>query len=93
MHCATSRCHSGARPQASLSLEAGRAWAELVGVRSSCAGLPLVTPGNEDESYLMNKLLDVDICSGTQMPKQGEPLSTAEIAVIRSWICSGAAND
>lgn len=91
--CAVSRCHSGARPQASLSLEAGRAWAELVNVPASCGGHILVVPGSEADSYLMNKLLGVGMCSGSQMPKRDEALPAAEIELVRAWICRGAAND
>ena len=92
--CAQSNCH-GARPQASLSLEAGRSWSELVGVTSTamaCRERILVVPGSEADSYLMNKLLGTDIC-GSQMPKRGESLSSAELDTIRAWICHGAAND
>lgn len=91
--CGGSGCHIGARPAGSLSLESGRSWAELVGVSASCGGSQLVRPGAVADSYLFDKLIDVDICSGTQMPKRGESLPAADIEIIRSWICHGARND
>lgn len=91
--CASSGCHSGARPSASLSLVVGRSYDELVDVPSSCRGLPLVAPGEVSRSYLWNKLTGVEMCSGTLMPKRDQSLATAELEIIRSWICRGAARD
>lgn len=91
--CTLSGCHTGARPAASLRLTAGRAYSELVGPIASCGGNPLVAPGEVEGSYLWSKLTGVGICSGTEMPKRGELLEAAELDIIRSWICRGAAND
>lgn len=91
--CTEMGCHSGARAAASLSLDVGRSWTELVNVPAGCGGSVLVRPGDPAGSYLMNKLTDVGICSGTEMPKRGMLLPPAEIELIRAWICSGAAND
>ncbi len=90
--CLDSGCHGGARPAAGISLELGRSFAELTGSSSMCGGA-LVVPAMPERSYLMNKLTDVDICSGTLMPKRGQSLPAADIALIRSWICQGASND
>jgi hypothetical protein len=49
-----------------------------------------VTPSAVPQSYLMNKLLGINICSGTQMPKTGGALSSSDINTISSWICEGA---
>jgi hypothetical protein len=45
-----------------------------------------VVPGDPDSSHLL------DLISGKdpEMPNEGEPLSVKEVAVIRSWIKSGA---
>jgi hypothetical protein len=91
--CLGSGCHEGARAAASLNLSATQAWAELVGTPASCGTRALVRPSDVSGSYLVNKLENVDICSGTEMPKRGERLPTAEIDLIRAWICQGAAND
>lgn len=91
--CTGSGCHSGARPAASLALSTGRAYDELIGAPASCGGRTLVVPGDVEGSYLWSKLTGVGICSGTQMPKRGESLPDAELALIQSWICRGAAND
>lgn len=92
--CTGSTCHSGTRPQADLSLDAGRAHAELVGVGSRCSdGKLLVAPGDVDGSYLINKLTGEGICTGMRMPVRAEPLSPAQMGLIRNWICSGARND
>ncbi|HXI59834.1 MAG TPA: hypothetical protein VNO55_27390, partial [Polyangia bacterium] len=82
----------GAKPAAGLSLASGSAYASLVSVpsSSSCTSLVRVAPGAVPQSYLMNKLLDVGVCSGTQMPKTGSSLSAAELNAISGWICEGA---
>jgi hypothetical protein len=52
-----------------------------------------VKPGDPTASYLVDKLLGVNLCSGTRMPPQGTPLSDADMALIEAWICQGAANN
>jgi hypothetical protein len=66
-----------------------------VGVATNqCSGKRLlVDPGSPSTSYVMQKLLKVDICIGTQMPKAGEFLPSDELALIASWICVGAPNN
>jgi hypothetical protein len=90
-NCAGSGCHSGIKPKENLLLTAAAAYDELVGVASGqCSNRKLVDPGNPSGSYLMNKLLNVDICSGTQMPKAGVRIPQAELDAIGGWICAGA---
>lgn len=93
--CASPGCHSGMRPQAGLSLTATTAYALLVGVAAvQCNdGRLRIAPGLPAESYLMSKLLGVDLCAGTQMPKSGQSLPASELGAISAWICAGAAND
>jgi hypothetical protein len=73
--------------------------AELVGVPAdfgqppSCHPSPRVTPGDPEHSYLMNKLLGVGMCPGTQRMPLGTPLLDSQIQVIRDWICEGAPNN
>ena len=94
-NCATSRCHSGARPRGDLDLTAGRAWASLVNVPASCGSNPLVAPGDVEGSYLWHKLTRsaMELCSGDQMPKQGESLPSDDLEIIRAWICAGALDE
>lgn len=93
--CSAPGCHSGMRPQADLSLTASTAYASLVGGASvQCSdGRLRVAPGDPAGSYLMDKLLGIDLCSGTRMPKTGQSLSAAELSAISAWICAGALND
>jgi hypothetical protein len=92
-HCASAGCHSGMRPSEGLSLVAGKAYAALINQPSrSCAERLLVSPEDVSSSYLMDKLLDRNLCSGTRMPKSGT-LPAQELSVIESWICHGAKND
>lgn len=55
-----------------------------------------VVPGNPDESFLLKKIdgsvLDT-ATEGTPMPRQVERVTPTELANIRQWIASGAAND
>lgn len=92
--CGGSTCHSGARPSAGLDLTAGRAHGALVGVAAfQCASRLRVAPGDPDGSYLMAKLLGVDMCRGNRMPKAEESLTAEELDLVRDWICGGARND
>jgi hypothetical protein len=53
----------------------------------------IVKPGDPSASYLVDKLLGADLCSGARMPLKGTPLSDASMATIEAWICQGAANN
>jgi hypothetical protein len=48
----------------------------------------LVVPGNSDKSLIVRRLLGLD--GEDRMPKDGDPLPAAQIALIRSWIDQGA---
>jgi hypothetical protein len=92
--CASAGCHSGTVPKGGLALTTGKSFAALVGVAASgCGGKVRVTPGAVDQSYLINKLTGVGICSGTLMPKAGGALPPAQIDLFRAWICNGAPNN
>ena len=54
-----------------------------------------VEPGNPENSYIMYKLTGTQAevgGEGVQMPKDLDPLSTAELDTIEAWIRSGAAD-
>ena len=90
--CATSNCHAGASPAASLNLEAANSYTMLVGVSSTqSAGTQRVNPTNPNASYLIQKLEGAG-ASGGQMPPSG-PLAQSEIDTIRQWISAGAIDD
>ncbi len=50
-----------------------------------------IVPGKPDESYLVGQITPVD--GKAEMPKKGDPLSEAEIALVRKWIEQGATDD
>ena len=88
--CATSGCHSGASPPQGLNLEDGNAFTNLVNVASSqVPSLSRVTPGDPDNSYLIQKL-EGTAAVGNRMPLGGAALDQAVIDDIRQWITDGA---
>ena len=89
--CAAAGCHSGALPKAGLRLSAGNAYQALVGVTAGQCndGRKRVLPGDPSQSYLVDKLLGVDLCFGTRMPKL-TALPATSIETIAGWICGGA---
>jgi hypothetical protein len=93
--CTSAGCHTGARPKEGLALDVANAYAELVDVSTSqCGGKrKLVVPGSPATSYLMQKLLNIDVCTGSQMPKAGQSLPKADLDAISGWICAGAPNN
>ena len=100
--CAVSNCHTTTvvgkqtiAPQAGLDLSAGKSYGQLVGVPSSgCSGEQRVVAGNVSASLLMQKLTNTQPAGcGSQMPKKGQFLATAQLDMVRSWICNGAANN
>src|ERR1700754_4964473 len=75
------RCHEGDKPKGGLSL------VSAAKLQKGGESGPVVTLGKPDDSSL------VDYISGDkpEMPKDGKPLSAAEVAVVRQWIEEGAA--
>lgn len=89
--CLGGGCHAGAAPKADLNLNEGQSYGELVNVSAfQCGERLLVSPGAVADSYLINKLTGVDMCSGTQMPKNDPALGANQIGLISDWICQGA---
>ncbi|MFN7996212.1 MAG: PSD1 and planctomycete cytochrome C domain-containing protein [Bryobacteraceae bacterium] len=74
-------CHSGAKPAGGLSLTT-RAQALAGGTNG-----PAIVPGQAEQSLL---ILKVTGAKGAIMPASGDPLTTAQIAALRSWIEEGA---
>jgi mono/diheme cytochrome c family protein len=85
-------CHQTGSAQQGLALEPGKAYGNLVGAKSRESKLMLVSPGQPNASYLLNKLDGTHLKAGgmgQQMPL-GDPLTAAQIAQIRAWITQGA---
>jgi hypothetical protein len=92
--CASGSCHGTASAKAGLDLSPGKSYAELVNVTASqCNGRKLVAPGAPASSYLMDKLLNINLCAGSAMPKGVPQLPQSELALVSNWICSGAPNN
>lgn len=90
--CATAGCHGAMAPAADLDLTAEVARDNLFQMSLQNPDIPLVTPGNPTNSYLMTKLTG-DGFSGKQMPLSSAPLSEAELDIVRLWISYGAPDD
>jgi hypothetical protein len=94
----SSSCHVGNRPAGELALTAP-SYANLVNVEAlESPGKMLVKPGDPDNSYLMDKLLDrglptsTDGTPWTSMPP-GSRLDQARIDLVHDWIAAGAKDD
>lgn len=63
-----------------------------IGLPSSecCERRSLITPGDPEQSYLLDKLRGAPLCDGVRMPIDKPPLSDGEIQAISDWICEGA---
>jgi hypothetical protein len=86
--CALANCHVG-DGAGGLNLEAGRAFAELVGVPSTQVDDLLVAPDDPAGSYLFEKVDSDQPRVGDRMPI-GNALDALDIEAIRQWIVGGA---
>jgi hypothetical protein len=88
--CSGEYCHGTAMTTAS------RAHSFLVGQPSlECDDMrPLVTAGDPSKSYVVDKMLGRNMCSGHPMPRGlSNALSEEEVALVTGWICGGARED
>lgn len=74
------RCHSGTEPKGGLSLETS---SQLL--QGGDSG-PAIVAGAPEDSLLLESIAGDE----PAMPKDGAPLSPAEVAAIREWIAAGA---
>lgn len=90
--CTGMGCHGGMNAQEGLDLREGVGYANLLGVAAEQCDdrLLRVEPGQPDASYLLDKLLGVDMCMGTRMPKGSMAYSAEQLELITAWICQGA---
>jgi len=94
-NCASSDCHDSSFPKAELDLSSVTASGmNLVGINAFQSPNDVrVVPSDSGASYLMNKILGVDMANGTsRMPlnDEGIVLCEPEINAIRQWIDDGA---
>jgi hypothetical protein len=84
-------CHAGGSAPQGLRLDALNSYAMLVGVPSSeVPSLRRVTPGDPDNSYLVQKI-EGHAAVGVRMPYGGPYLDASTTAIIRQWVAAGAA--
>ena len=94
--CASGDCHDDTLPKAELDLSSVSASGmNLVSINSVQVTESLrVAPNDSGASYLVNKILGVDIALGTQRMPLNEGgnvvLCDVEINAIRQWIDDGA---
>ena len=74
-------CHQGGAAPAGLRLDSPVAL-----LQGSISG-KVIVPGNATESLLVRRISDK---SGVRMPPIGQPLSDANISLIREWVDQGA---
>ena len=97
--CASNGCHDGnSRPggpgaggATSLELTAGNALQSLLDTTTPCG--PVLVPGDPASSVLVGKLTGTELCMGSLMPKGNGSITTAQIDLIATWVCQGAANN
>jgi uncharacterized protein DUF1553/uncharacterized protein DUF1549/cytochrome c len=75
-------CHGAKKTKAKLRLDS------RAGIMKGGETGAIVNPGNSEQSLIVRRLLGLD--GEDRMPKDGDPLTAAQIALIRSWIDQGA---
>ena len=75
-------CHGVLKQEAGLRLDTGAL------IRRGAESGIVVTPRKPDQSLLLERLSAED--EGERMPPEGEPLSPAQIELVRRWIKQGA---
>jgi hypothetical protein len=74
-------CHGPKKTKARLRLDSP------AGIMKGGETGAIITPGNSERSLLVRRLLGLD--GDDRMPKDGDPVPPAQIALIRSWIDQG----
>jgi len=95
--CSVPGCHSGPTsntlPSGMNLTSTANSFAALVNVASLQVGnLNRVTPGDPDNSYIVQKL-EGTAAAGGRMPQGGPFLDQATIDMVRQWITDGALNN
>jgi WD40 repeat protein len=84
-HC--QGCHQPAKPQGGYIMTG---YADLL--KKGDHEQPGVVPGHPEQSLVVEQILPKD-GKKPEMPKGKDPLSAADIAIIKKWIAAGAKND
>jgi hypothetical protein len=96
-NCATSSCHNQGSAVAGLDLSSiASGYKSLLmehlpqrAMGGAAKPRPLVTPGNPDESRVVNMLR----AAGARRMPPDRPLAEGDITLIEHWILDGAKND
>ena len=80
-HCV--KCHGAERSQGGLRLDSAAA-----AFLPTDSGVPAIVPHKAAESELLSRASAED--ADLRMPPEGDPLSVAEVDVLRRWIAAGA---
>jgi len=91
--CVGSSCHDANAPAEMLDLSSLTASeTNLIDIDAEQVAGKRVTSGDSSASYLMNKLLGVDMAADTTRMPQLDPdgLCTPKIDAVREWIDAGA---
>jgi hypothetical protein len=91
--CTASACHDANAPAEMLDLSSlGASETNLIDIDAEQVDGKRVTSGDSSASYLMNKLLGVDMAANTTRMPQLDPdgLCTPKIDAVREWIDDGA---
>ncbi|NND70843.1 MAG: hypothetical protein HKN43_04635 [Rhodothermales bacterium] len=92
--CAVSGCHAGGGAPWGLDLSASNSYANLVNATAgSKPGSNRVSPGDADNSYLVQVLEGTNGITVPQMPLGRDALPDEQIQAIRDWINAGAENN
>jgi hypothetical protein len=75
-------CHGPKKTKAELRLDS------VAGIRKGGESGAILVPGNSEHSLMVRRVLGLD--GDDRMPKDGDPLPPAQIALIRAWIDQGA---
>ena len=84
-----SNCNGCHQPAAAKGEYVMTSFEQLLAAGES--GEPAIVPGDPGASYLIDQITAVD--GHAEMPKDGDPLSEAEVELIAKWIEQGAEND
>jgi hypothetical protein len=85
--CSGELCHGGTM----ASIWPYNSLVNVPASRNPCSGAGmLVVPNSVDQSYLMKKLMGIQMCTGTSRMPIGTPLSASQVQTITDWICQGA---
>lgn len=89
--CAIVGCHDSVTRQNGQDLSAGNSWKNIVAVRTlEDPSRPRVSPGDDERSYLYQKIIPGGNIVGARMPLANCCLSDSQIKTIKDWINDGA---